>query len=82
MIVGLIVAQCDLKKLVEKPSGPGALSGWMAKRAFLISTAVGMATSCAFISGVTQGVSAFKTVVRYSVSVAVNRDNIHIQIIV
>ena len=42
MIAGPTVPQLVRKKAAEKPSGPGALSGWIEKRASLISLGVGM----------------------------------------
>lgn len=55
MIAGPTTSQLDWKKLAEKPSGPGALSGLIANIASLISSEEGKAVSCSFISGEIHG---------------------------
>ncbi|WZZ47825.1 hypothetical protein YC2023_044084 [Brassica napus] len=42
-IAGPTVSQCDWKKHAEKPSGPGALSGYIENKANHISAGVGLA---------------------------------------
>ncbi|KAG2277536.1 hypothetical protein Bca52824_060091 [Brassica carinata] len=49
-MAGPTVAQFILKKTAEKPSGPGALSGWIRKRASLISFAVGITVNASLSS--------------------------------
>ena len=51
MMVGPTVAQFILKKPAETPSGPGALSGWIKKRASLISFVVGITVNASLSSG-------------------------------
>lgn len=48
-------SKLDWKKFAEKPSGPGALFGWMEKRASLISEAEGMEISMSFVACDTEG---------------------------
>lgn len=55
---GPTVSQLDWKKLAEKPSGPGALSAWIEKHAFLISFGDGIAMRARFVSVEIQGVKA------------------------
>lgn len=53
-----MVSQLEWKKEAEKPSGPGALSAWMANKASFISAGDGSLMRFAFHSGVIQGFSA------------------------
>lgn len=59
---GPIVLQLEWKKLAEKPSGPGALSGWIRNRAFLISVASGIAQILSLVAGVMLGLMAGSTI--------------------
>lgn len=60
-MVGLTAVQFAWKKDAENPSGPGALSGWIEKRAFLISASVGTLVSLVFVSWLIRGERAFWT---------------------
>ena len=57
---GPITSQLEMKKLVEKRFGPGALSAWIAKRASLISVGDGSLVRDSFHYGVTQGLRTRK----------------------
>lgn len=61
MIAAPTTSQLDWKKLAEKLSGPGALSGWIANIASLISSEEGKAVSCSFVSGKIHGKIALLT---------------------
>lgn len=52
------VLQFDWKKLAEKPSGPGALSGCIEKQARLISSGEGIKISFALVSSEIRGYRA------------------------
>lgn len=71
-MVGPTVFQFDWKKLAEKPSGPGALSGCIANKAFLISSDLGSKVRAAFASSVMHGLSAWLTTTSLSFSEEVN----------
>lgn len=43
------ISQLAWKKLAEKPSEPGTLSGWIASRAKCISSGLGVAVSERFV---------------------------------
>lgn len=60
-MAGLTAVQFAWKKDAENSSGPGALSGWIEKRTFLISASVGMLVSLAFVSWLIRGERAFWT---------------------
>lgn len=61
-IVAPTAVQLDWKKHAEKPFGPGALSGWIAKTYFLTSSAEGNAVRVSFVSGDIHGFRAFETI--------------------
>lgn len=62
VIAGPTVVQLDWKKLAEKPSGPGALSGWMANMASLISCGDRIVVRASFVAGEIHGVMDFSTI--------------------
>ena len=65
-IASPIVIQLDWKKQAENPSGPGALSGWIEKRASRISWKDGTVIRDWFISVVIQGEMASVTIATVS----------------
>ena len=73
-IVAPTDVQLDWKKQAENLSGPKALSGCMAKRACLISSADGMEVSDVFVAADIHGVRALRTVAAPSCPAEVKMD--------
>ena len=73
-IVAPTDVQLDWKKQAENLSGPKALSGCMAKRACLISSADGMEVSDVFVAADIHGVRALRTVAEPSCPAEVKMD--------
>ena len=61
-IAGPTVSQCDWNKHAEKPSGPGALSGYIENKANHISAGIGLAVREVFVDASINGAMALDTV--------------------